>query len=190
MLRLCIAVGGSLCIQRIPRSPSARSCGQSLTCLSPCSQTLPALAGAPSAHAHAVPGPGPAAATLGGRGRRGGWRGGRRGGGAGASGGGRGGRGRGRGGRGGSGLSGPREDAGSPSARRGEQRRRGHGPPAAGAAQVSTRGRRARGQRTGEEAQDGLLPRGRDRLPLRPGERGLGADSSRTGGRQTPGCSW
>ncbi|EDM07296.1 rCG54042, isoform CRA_a [Rattus norvegicus] len=69
-----------------------------------------------------------------------------------------------------SGLSGTREDAGSPSARRGEQRRRGHGPPAAGAAQVSTRGRRARGQRTGEEAQDGLLPRGRDRLPLRPGD--------------------
>uniref|UniRef100_A0ABK0LAN9 Lemur tyrosine kinase 3 n=1 Tax=Rattus norvegicus TaxID=10116 RepID=A0ABK0LAN9_RAT len=134
------------------------------------SQTLPALAGAPTAHAHAVPGPGPAAATLGGRGRRGSWRGGRRGGGAGASGGGRGGRGRGRGGRGGSGLSGTREDAGSPSARRGEQRRRGHGPPAAGAAQVSTRGRRARGQRTGEEAQDGLLPRGRDRLPLRPGD--------------------
>nr|KAF6408771.1 hypothetical protein HJG63_000120 [Rousettus aegyptiacus] len=138
------------------------------------SQALAALAGAAAAHAHAVPGAGPAAAPVGGRGRRGGWRGGRRGGGAGAAGGGRGGRGRGRGGRGGGGRGGgapgPREGAGSPGARRGEQRRRGRGPPVAGAAQVSARGRRVRGQRAGEETQDGLLPRGRDRLPLRPGD--------------------
>nr|KAF6405977.1 hypothetical protein HJG59_000119 [Molossus molossus] len=135
------------------------------------SQAFATLAGAAAAYAHAVPGAGPAAAPMGGRGRRGGWRGGRRGGVTGAGGGGRGGRGRG-GGRGGSGggAAGPREVTGSPGAGRGEQRRRGRGPPVAGAAQVTARGRRARGQRAGEEAQDGLLPRGRDRLPLRPGD--------------------
>ncbi|KAB1274827.1 Serine/threonine-protein kinase LMTK3 [Camelus dromedarius] len=44
------------------------------------SQTLAAFAGAAAAHAHSVPGAGPAAAPVGGRGRRGGWRGCRRGG--------------------------------------------------------------------------------------------------------------